>query len=240
MLDVHPPHAPTHTWKDFFIHVGTICVGLLIAVGLEQTVEAIHRAHERHALIAAVHAECDENLKSLDSIVATESTLSDYQRAAIVALRDAKQQADFVIVTMPHRGELRGGHSPAHGVWTAARSSGKVGLLDENLAQVYDRLDFQAAQFDETLAPSNEARARLVYFNLRNNLNISPDATVRMKLAQRDELQVLFTDLAIASDARGGWAVEWQGATRAVLAGVSNRHDIFPYIHQAYAESQRN
>jgi hypothetical protein len=25
MLDVHPPHAPTHTWKDFFIHVATIC-----------------------------------------------------------------------------------------------------------------------------------------------------------------------------------------------------------------------
>jgi hypothetical protein len=45
MLDVHPPHSPTHTWRDFFIHVATICVGLLIAVGLEQTVEAIHHRH---------------------------------------------------------------------------------------------------------------------------------------------------------------------------------------------------
>jgi hypothetical protein len=33
MLDVHPPHEAAHTWKDFFIHVGTICVGLLIAIG---------------------------------------------------------------------------------------------------------------------------------------------------------------------------------------------------------------
>ena len=42
MLDVHAPHSPTHTWKDFFIHIATICIGLLIAIGLEQTVEAIH------------------------------------------------------------------------------------------------------------------------------------------------------------------------------------------------------
>jgi len=35
MLDVHPPHASTHTWRDFFIHIATICIGLLIAVDLE-------------------------------------------------------------------------------------------------------------------------------------------------------------------------------------------------------------
>jgi 7,8-dihydropterin-6-yl-methyl-4-(beta-D-ribofuranosyl)aminobenzene 5'-phosphate synthase len=26
MLDVHPPHTPTHTWKDFSIHIATICM----------------------------------------------------------------------------------------------------------------------------------------------------------------------------------------------------------------------
>lgn len=31
MLDVHPPHAATHNWKDFFIHIATIVVGLLFA-----------------------------------------------------------------------------------------------------------------------------------------------------------------------------------------------------------------
>jgi cytochrome c553 len=33
VLDVHMPHA-THTWKDFFIHLGTITAGLLIAFAL--------------------------------------------------------------------------------------------------------------------------------------------------------------------------------------------------------------
>ena len=39
MIDIHPPHKSDHTWKDFFIHIGTIAVGILIAIGLEQTVE---------------------------------------------------------------------------------------------------------------------------------------------------------------------------------------------------------
>lgn len=39
MLDVHPAHHPANSWKEFFIHIATIVLGLLIAVGLEQTVE---------------------------------------------------------------------------------------------------------------------------------------------------------------------------------------------------------
>jgi hypothetical protein len=26
MLDVHPLHAPAHTWRDCFIHIATIVV----------------------------------------------------------------------------------------------------------------------------------------------------------------------------------------------------------------------
>jgi hypothetical protein len=46
MLDVHPPHESIHTWGSFFIHIATIVVGLLIAVGLEQTVEYFHHRHQ--------------------------------------------------------------------------------------------------------------------------------------------------------------------------------------------------
>jgi hypothetical protein len=46
MLDVHPPHERAHTWTDFFVHIATIAVGLLIALGLEQAVEFIHHRHQ--------------------------------------------------------------------------------------------------------------------------------------------------------------------------------------------------
>jgi hypothetical protein len=46
MLDVHAPHESIHTWRSFFIHLATIVIGLLIAVGLEQTVEYFHHRHQ--------------------------------------------------------------------------------------------------------------------------------------------------------------------------------------------------
>jgi len=47
MLEVHAPHETIHSWKDFFIHIATITIGLLIAISLEQAVEYVH--HRRQA-----------------------------------------------------------------------------------------------------------------------------------------------------------------------------------------------
>ena len=57
MLEVHPPHTSTHSWRDFFIQIGTIAVGLLLALGLEQGVEAIHRHRERIRLLQDLREE---------------------------------------------------------------------------------------------------------------------------------------------------------------------------------------
>ena len=82
MLDVHPPHAPPHTWKDFFIHIATICVGLLIAVGLEQTVEWIHHRHQLHQLEQDLQTEGIRNLHvALDNIRSSEQRRQFFCRA---------------------------------------------------------------------------------------------------------------------------------------------------------------
>ena len=50
MLDVHPPPHAAHGWRDFFVHIATIVIGLLIALGLEQSAEGIHhRSQVREA-----------------------------------------------------------------------------------------------------------------------------------------------------------------------------------------------
>jgi hypothetical protein len=61
MLDVHPPHQPTHTWRDFFIHIATIVLGLLIAIGLEQLVERIHQRYELRETREALARELESN-----------------------------------------------------------------------------------------------------------------------------------------------------------------------------------
>jgi hypothetical protein len=66
MLDVHPPHQPAHTWKDFFIHIATIVVGLLIAIGLEQTVEFFHHRHQLKEVRAQLAEERELDARILD------------------------------------------------------------------------------------------------------------------------------------------------------------------------------
>jgi hypothetical protein len=70
MLDVHPPHEAAHSWKDFFIHIITIVIGLLIAVGLEQTVEFFHHRHEVRETREALRQEREENRKRYAANVA--------------------------------------------------------------------------------------------------------------------------------------------------------------------------
>jgi hypothetical protein len=62
MLDVHPPHHAASTLRDFFIHIATIVIGLLIAIGLEQTVEHFHHRHQVADTREALEAEKKENI----------------------------------------------------------------------------------------------------------------------------------------------------------------------------------
>jgi hypothetical protein len=77
MLDVHPPEHTPHTWRDFFIHIATIVLGLLIAIGLEQTVEYLHHLHQAREARDRIHTEvevnqriCQEDLRQIDSFIA--------------------------------------------------------------------------------------------------------------------------------------------------------------------------
>src|ERR1700722_5601661 len=85
MLDVHPAHHAANTWRDFFIHITTIVLGLLIAIGLEQTVEALHRAPERTGLAEDIHPEAQPNLPVLDDDITRNPEVKAWVRASIAA-----------------------------------------------------------------------------------------------------------------------------------------------------------
>ena len=137
MLDVHPAHHAASTWRDFFIHIATIVVGLLIAIGLEQTVEAMHHRHQLHQLEADLHTEGIRNLHiTLDNIRGSEQRRqTDAQQYAelIEAMRDHRAAATFPAQNIIYS-------KPAYAVWTVAQQSGTVGLLSREDAQCYARL----------------------------------------------------------------------------------------------------
>ena len=58
-MDVHAPHEPIHGWKDFLLHLFTITIGLLIAVGIEGCVEL----HREHKLVSDARATMREEIQ---------------------------------------------------------------------------------------------------------------------------------------------------------------------------------
>src|SRR5580698_5905014 len=65
VIDVHPPSEPIHGWRDFFIHLSTITIGLLIALSLEGCVEWQHHRHLVHEAEASLHNEIEQNSRDL-------------------------------------------------------------------------------------------------------------------------------------------------------------------------------
>lgn len=100
MLDVHVPH-PTHSWKDFLIHIATISVGLLIAVGLEQGVEILHHRHQAARLEEDMRAEAAQNLRVMDSDFAGMVPMMAWTGSAMQAVRDAPLLRGIVTVVLP-------------------------------------------------------------------------------------------------------------------------------------------
>jgi len=61
MLDVHPPHESAHSVGDFFLHLFTITIGLLIAVGIEGAVTRHEHKKLADEARETMHAEIQRN-----------------------------------------------------------------------------------------------------------------------------------------------------------------------------------
>jgi len=82
VLDVHAPHEPIHGWRDFFIHLATITIGLLIALSLERCVEWQQHRHLAHQAKVSLGKEIRGNAKEV------EGALEDVRKQLDMLKRD--------------------------------------------------------------------------------------------------------------------------------------------------------
>jgi hypothetical protein len=137
MLDVHPPHAPTHTWRDFLIHIATIVIGLIIAVGLEQTVELIHHAHQRRELREALRSDTEINDAWARDDVERVDGRRHWALEQLTAVEQAGPSGPLRLRRVPYM-EL---YIPNTGVWLAAKQNGQAALLTVSEQDWYADLD---------------------------------------------------------------------------------------------------
>jgi TolA-binding protein len=136
-LDVHAPHEPIHGVRDFFLHLLTITVGLLIAVGIEGCVE-LHREHK--LVREARETMRDEIQHNSDQMKSAVGKLD--QQAAVMkknietltriqenpkdkAAREAQINADFSIIGLRET------------AWKTAQTTGALSFMPYAQAQRY-------------------------------------------------------------------------------------------------------
>ncbi|WP_158821311.1 hypothetical protein [Granulicella sp. S156] len=132
-MDVHAPHEPIHTWKDFLLHLATITIGLLIALGLEGLVEAAHHRHLLHQAETNLRAEMTDNRQKL----ADDEKLLDRNEQRIesdLGLLSAVKAHQPTSVQLISGWGWDGMGSAA---WNTARDTGAIALMPYEYAQGY-------------------------------------------------------------------------------------------------------
>jgi len=203
MIDVHAPHGGLHTWKDFWIHLGTIALGLLIAIGLEQTAEWAHRLHQRNQLEEDLRAEGlrDHDLALIDEAIYDKVIvwLSELQRGVDNARADGGKTR-FVYPARPDGTPDSPRYVAYHVLeteaWTTAQGSALLGLLPRDEAEIYARVYIQADQVQQTRDRVRELGIAQGAFETRYAHGSYPQDVGIAKLtpAQLDEYERLLAD----------------------------------------------
>ena len=232
MLDVHPPHESAHTWRDFFTHIATICVGLLIAIALEQVVEALHHRHERQVLVQEMRAESERNISLLRTDIDRNLEKASWHHAVMNALQTTPPHDGIVTTVLPAHQPFRPQISPSRAVWSVAKTNGKVALLSEREAEIYDRLDTEAEEESLSEDRQNIALTTLQGHAIRLNIRLDSGTTIMVPAADIPALTQDLADAIAAAYADAQRDAFYLGASRAVYDSVHDRDDFVPYLLQ--------
>ena len=145
MLDVHPPHGKMHGVGDFLLHLFTITIGLLIALGLEGCVERLHHRHLVHEAETGMRREIAENAHAMPALrqqVSNERKELDANLAVLAQIKThptAKPGQFSVTFRMQNFDEV---------TWKTAQTTGAFALMPYADANLYSTIYGTQAEVD--------------------------------------------------------------------------------------------
>jgi hypothetical protein len=245
MLEVHPPHTTPHTWRDFFIHIATITVGLLIALSLEQTVLLFHHREQRHQLEHDLRAEAEKNLRLID----LDNKFYANKGTRLAALR---QYVEELITRRTHGLPAPTEPPPDLGspifafprtsVWETAKESSLISLLPREEAAMFQEVYFEndrtrtfADRYFEARSDQRKFEVRFERLRDPNDLSsaagvISASALARMNPDELKQYSALVSD-AIETLEDSRFVTELaRNSSQAVLNGARTPEELEKHL----------
>jgi len=145
MLDVHAPHNRMEGVRDFLLHLLTITIGLLIALGLEGCVERHHHRTLVHEAEEGMRGEISHNLQIVESLRNQIATQQKTLNGDLKVLGDMRAHPAGAHGELSFSFGLEGFNDVA---WKTAQSTGAMGYMPYSSARAYsDIYDTQAVVF---------------------------------------------------------------------------------------------
>jgi len=153
VIDVHPPHEPVLNWRDFFIHLVTITIGLLIALSLEGCVEWQHHRHLVRDAEESLRAEIKNNEADMPAALSRlhdeEGTLKqDVTALRFIRSHGTSKGQSLNLSFAIHRFQDVG--------WKTAQSTGAFSYMPYSAAEEYS--DLYSGQGELDIAVQQAAR----------------------------------------------------------------------------------
>jgi hypothetical protein len=174
MLDVHPPEHGIHGFRDFFLHLFTITVGLLIAIGLEQSVEAIHHRHQRREAEETIRQELRENR---DTLMRARNVMMVEQTNLVLILDFLKARLQNRVADASGLNLQFNEGALQDAAWRTANTTGVTTYMDYKQVQAFSVAYKEQTQFEEM-----EKNALIEYLKLDSFVvkgfdprNVTPD-----------------------------------------------------------------
>jgi len=147
-MDIHAPHQPVHSWRDFFTHIVIITIGLFLALMLEAGVDWLHHRHLVRQARENIRLELEDNHKAAQKDLVLIDKNIQLQKDNIVAIHALQTSGDKFHGSVSNHFNF---DSPETSAWRTARDSGALGYMPYEEVQRYSDI-YSIGEFVESHA----------------------------------------------------------------------------------------
>jgi hypothetical protein len=133
MADIDSVHQTAHRWRDFFVQIAAIAIGLLLALALDRTVGYLRERHQLAQARGDLKLEIQQNRNVWTKNVAEVQRIQKELEADLSLIQALQSKA-------PATGKLDysvGFYATLDGPWQAIRQNGSLGLMPNDELQTY-------------------------------------------------------------------------------------------------------